>query len=220
MLKAVIFDLDGLLIDSENISYEMMNSILAPFHKSLTLNEYATIYSGKAMKENMRNFKLHFDLPYTTNQLISMILEMEPNMLEKGVPLKKGAKELLAYLKHNHIPIALASSSLKKRAHYILEQNHIKQYFDVFVCAEDCLTHKPEPDVFLIAAKKLDVQPQSCLVLEDSEAGILAAFRANIPVICIPDLNTPSKEYLTLTQCVLSDLTQVIDYMKTETDQN
>ena len=90
----------------------------------------------------------------------------------------------------------------------------IEQYFQAGVFAEDLTKSKPDPEVFLKAAEKLGRQPEECLVLEDSAAGIQAASSANIPVICIPDLKEPSEEYLKKTEKVYTVLTEVIEYLE------
>ena len=88
-----------------------------------------------------------------------------------------------------------------------------KQYFDDFVFGPEVERGKPNPDIFLKAAEKLGEAPEKCLVLEDSQAGIQAAYAANIPVICIPDLKKPSEEYRKKTTAVLESLNDVIDFL-------
>ena len=134
-------------------------------------------------------------------------------MLAEGIDLKPGAKELLQYLKHNGYKMIVASSSVRARAINLLTQNGIVEYFDDFVFGPEVKRGKPNPDIFLKAAEKLDEAPENCLVLEDSEAGIQAAYAANIPVICIPDLKKPSEEYVQKTTAVLGALDEVIHYL-------
>ncbi len=95
---------------------------------------------------------------------------------------------MLTYLQREGVPIALATSSVESRARMILDSNGILSLFDHLVFAKDVKRSKPYPDIFLKACSDLNVLPENCLVLEDSEAGIAAAYRAGIPVICIPDL--------------------------------
>lgn len=110
--------------------------------------------------------------------------------------LKPGAIELLNYLRENNIKIAVASSSTSERAIGILKNHGIDNMFDTYVFAEDIHNSKPDPEIFLLALEKLSIQNTKCFVLEDSENGIEAAYRANIPVICIPDMKIPNKDYL------------------------
>ena len=141
------------------------------------------------------------------------VYELEARILAKGVNLKKGAKNLLAFLQREGIPIALATSSIESRARMILDSNGILALFDHLVFAKDVKRSKHYPDIFLKACSDLNVLPENCLVLEDSEAGIEAAYRAGIPVICIPDLKMPAQYFLNKTEQVFQDLDAVRDYL-------
>lgn len=141
------------------------------------------------------------------------VLEVENRLLAKGIDLKRGAKELLTYLKEKNYNIAIASSSTEERALNILKQHNIKEYFDKLVFGYEVEKGKPSPDIFLKACEKLGEIPQNCLVLEDSEMGILSAYSANIPVICIPDMKIPKKEFLDKTVSVLNSLDEVILFL-------
>ncbi len=96
----------------------------------------------------------------------------------------------------------------------ILDSNGILSLFDHLVFAKDVKRSKPYPDIFLKACSDLNVLPENCLVLEDSEAGIEAAYRAGIPVICIPDLKMPAQSFLNKTEQVFQDLDAVRDYLE------
>ena len=121
---------------------------------------------------------------------------------------------MLTFLKTEGIPIALATSSVESRARMILDSNGILSVFDHLVFAKDVKRSKPYPDIFLKACSDLNVIPENCLVLEDSEAGIEAAYRAGIPVICVPDLKVPAQSFLTKAEQVFQDLDAVRDYLK------
>ena len=96
----------------------------------------------------------------------------------------------------------------------ILKQHAIADQFDQFVFAEELTKSKPDPEVFLKACGKLSEKPEACLVLEDSEAGVQAAYAANIPVICIPDMKMPSSTHLNMTKAVLKSLNEAISYLQ------
>lgn len=121
---------------------------------------------------------------------------------------------MLTFLKTEGIPIALATSSVESRARMILDSNGILSLFDHLVFAKDVKRSKPYPDIFLKACSDLNVLPKNCLVLEDSEAGIEAAYRAGIPIICVPDLKVPAQSFLTKAEQVFQDLDAVRDYLK------
>ena len=94
-----------------------------------------------------------------------------------------------------------------------MRQHNIVEYFDEFVFGNEVKKGKPNPDIFLKACDKISVNPEECLVLEDSESGIQSAYSANIPVICIPDMKVPNQYYLNMTKAVLSSLEEVIYYL-------
>ncbi|CUP79361.1 HAD family hydrolase [Clostridium baratii] len=213
MIKAVIFDLDGLLIDSEIISYKIYKEILNQFGHDFSIEEYAQNFSGKTEVKNVTNLIDTYSLPWTVDIGLNNVLEMESKFIDQGVALKTGAKELLEYLKDKCFKIAIASSSTEDRALTILRQHNIIEYFDEFVFGHEVKKGKPNPDIFLKTCDKLSEKPEECLVLEDSEAGIQAAYSASIPVICIPDMKVPNQHYLDMTKTVLRSLKEVIYYL-------
>lgn len=215
-MDAVIFDLDGLLADTEIISLKVYQELLKDFGIPFTEETYSREYSGHREEENVQRFLDTYDLPWNFDQTLGKVYELEARILAKGVNLKKGAKNLLAFLQREGIPIALATSSVESRARMILDSNGILSLFDHLVFAKDVKQSKPYPDMFLKACIDLNVLPENCLVLEDSEAGIEAAYRAGIPVICIPDLKMPAQSFLNKTEQVFQDLDAVRDYLESK----
>lgn len=213
MIEAVIFDLDGLLIDSEVISHKIYVEILKEYGIDFSKEEYAKNYSGKTEVVNVTNLIKTYNLPFSIEEGLSKVRSIENILIDKGVKLKKGAKNLLVYLQKNNFKIAVASSSVKKRALTILMQHNILDFFDALVFGHEVEKGKPSPDIFLKACDKLSSKPENCLVLEDSEAGIQAGYMANIPVICIPDMKMPSKEYIGMATLVLESLDDVTIYL-------
>ena len=213
-MDAVIFDLDGLLADTEIISLKVYQELLKDFGILFTEETYSREYSGHREEENVQRFLDTYDLPWNFDQTLAKVYELEAQILAQGVNLKKGAKNLLAFLQREGIPIALATSSVESRARMILDSNGILALFDHLVFAKDVKRSKPYPDIFLKACRDLNVLPENCLVLEDSEAGIEAASRAGIPVICIPDLKIPAQSFLNKTEQVFQDLDAVRDYLE------
>ena len=213
MIKAVIFDLDGLLIDSEIVSYKIYKEILNQFGHSFSIEEYAQNFSGKTEVKNVTNLIDTYNLPWTVEVGLDNVLKVEDKFINEGIDLKTGVKKLLTYLKDKNLKIAIASSSTRDRALTILRQHNIVEYFDEFVFGNEIEKGKPNPDIFLKACDKISVNPEECLVLEDSESGIHAAYSANIPVICIPDMKVPNQYYLNMTKAVLSSLEEVIYYL-------
>ena len=209
MKKAIIFDLDGLLIDSEIISYNLYADLLRKYQFRFSLERYARQYSGKNEVTNMQNLIFTYHLPITLEQGLSYVSALEKDYFARGIPLRPGALELLNYLKHRQIKILLASSSTRERALFALSQNHIETYFDAMVFGPEIAHGKPAPDIFIKTQAKSGEAGADCLILEDSEAGIRAAYAAGIDVICIPDMKRPDDVFLSATAAVLPSLLDV-----------
>lgn len=214
MLHAVIFDLDGLLMDTEIVSYQIYRELLSGFGQEFTQADYAQAYSGKSERKNVAHLIETYSLPWSLEEGLEKVLSAETRLLVQGVSIKSGAKELLDYLSRHGFQIALATSSTEERARNMLRQHHIIGHFHQFVFAHEVEHGKPAPDIFLLACEKLKEAPENCLVLEDSEAGIQAAVAAGIPVICVPDMKRPPQAILDRTAAVLGSLDQVIPYLE------
>ena len=192
-MKAVIFDMDGLMINSERVTYECYVSVLKEMGLTMSEDFYKTLL-GKTLP--------------TAYQLMNNIFDKD------GVPIKKGLIELLTYLKEHQYKTIVATSSTRNRVEHLLGLADVMKYFDDSICGDEVTQGKPHPEVFLKACEKLGVEVQDALVLEDSEAGIEASYRAHIPVICIPDMKYPEEQYVKMTTKILDSLDQVIDYIK------
>lgn len=213
MVKAAIFDLDGLLVDTEVVSYRILREILAQFGHPFALEEYTRAFCGKPERDNAAHLVEAYRLPWTAAEALERIFQREEELHAQGVELKPGARALLDYLKKTGRKIALASSSTRDRAMALLDQHQIGEYFQAFVFAEDIARGKPAPDVFWKACEKLGEAPEDCLVLEDSEAGVRAAHAAGIPVLCVPDLKRPPQPVLDLAAAVLPSLAAAVGYL-------
>lgn len=215
MIKAIIFDMDGLLIDSEMISYKCYRDFLKEYNLSFTLEDYIKDYPGRTLIKSLNFIKDHYHLDFDLEKGVQIFRDLEDYHVQNdGVPLKEGALNLLNYLKQNNYKTIVATSSRKERALNLLDTLHVLPYFNDFVFGTEVEHSKPAPDIFLKACEKLDVLPNEALVLEDSEAGIDSAFQANIPVICIPDLKNPDAVHKEKTACLLNSLDEVIDYIE------
>ena len=215
MLRSVIFDLDGLLVDSEMTAYHVDRDILRAYGYEFSLVHYAEKYCGRTILRNMTDFIAEYTLPITVEEGVRQYEEREAGYIQRGVPLKTGARELLDWLKAQDCVISLASSSIPSRASTILGGNGITGYFDHFTFGSEVQNGKPAPDIFLKALEKTGVTAEKSLVLEDSDAGVRAAVAAGIPVACVPDVARPSDETLQMATGVFDSLLQVMEWLKT-----
>lgn len=213
MIKGIIFDFDGLLADTEIVSYKIYKTILEKYGHDYTKQDYSQGYSGKTEVINVNNLINTYRLPLEFDACFKLVIDTEKELLKQGVDLKPGAIELLSFLKEKSIKTIIASSSTRDRALGILRQHDIESMFDDFVFAEDISHSKPDPEIFLKAKDKLGLNNDECFVIEDSENGIEAGYRAGIPVICVPDMKMPKDEYLHKTRYVVRTLDEIISVL-------
>lgn len=214
MKNTVIFDLDGLLINTEIISYQLYRDLTGQYQQDFSMEEYIHSYSGKTEADNMQTLISEFSLPISLEEGLAFASRKEKEYFKQGVSLKQGAEELLSYLKKKDYKILLASSSSMERAMGVLSQHGISAFFDHMIFGTEVKRGKPYPDIFLKACERAKEPPENCLVLEDSEAGIQAACSAGIDVICIPDLKAPGRDFLEMAAAKLTSLEDVIPWLE------
>lgn len=214
MIRAVVFDFDGLLVDSETLFHRVYAEILADHGHPFTRNDYSAGYAGRPVPAIARAFVTDFKLPLSSEEVARRIHADEAALRAEGVPLKPGARELLDHLKARGYGIGVASSSQRPRAMNVLEQHGLVDFFAASAFAEDISRGKPDPEVFLLAAARLGIDPSECLVLEDSTMGIEAAANAGMRVICIPDMQAPDEEHRAMATAVLDGLNDVIGFLE------
>ncbi|MDY6212967.1 MAG: HAD family phosphatase [Schaalia hyovaginalis] len=214
MIRAVVFDFDGLLVDSETLFHRVYAEILADHGHPFTRNDYSAGYAGRPVPAIARAFVTDFKLPLSSEEVARRIHADEAALRAEGVPLKPGARELLDHLKARGYRIGVASSSQRPRAMSVLEQHGLVDFFAASAFAEDISRGKPDPEVFLLAAARLGIDPSECLVLEDSTMGIEAAVNAGMRVICIPDMQAPDEEHRAMATAVLDGLNDVIGFLE------
>ena len=210
MIKAIIFDMDGLMIDSERVTFECYQERLKDMNLTMDEEFYKTLL-GKPIKGIYQRFYDVYGNDFPIENVIQDVHQLMAERFEtEGVPVKKGLVELLHYLKDNNYKTIVATSSNRDRVDKILAQAKITEFFDDSICGDEVTKGKPNPEVFLKSCQKLG----EAIVLEDSEAGIQASYDANIKVICIPDMKYPEKQYEEKTFKILKDLTEVTAYLK------
>ncbi|WP_459904897.1 HAD family hydrolase [Enterococcus thailandicus] len=210
-VNAVIFDMDGLLFDTEMVYYEATQMVADqmgfPYDKEFYLR-----FLGVSDEEVWANYHEIF-AEYGRETVQRFIDESFQETLTRfasgNVQLKPGVMELLDFLEEQDIPKVVASSNQRKVIELLLEKNNLLTRFDMIVSAENVKRAKPDPEIFLLAQQKLGTTKKNTLILEDSQNGILAAEAAEIPVIMVPDLLEPSAELADKTVAVVSSLHEI-----------
>ena len=184
--KAAIFDMDGLLIDSEPLWQEAGIETLAGFGISLTLEQYHTS-TGLRTEEWVAHWFRQYQVSseHAPEAVQVIIRKAIDKIAAKGIALP-GAKEILAYFKNEQIKTGLATSSPMSLVDVVVDKLNIRDQFQVFTSAERLPYGKPHPQVFLDCAKALDVLPEDCIVFEDSFNGMIAAKAAKMKCVVVP----------------------------------
>ena len=215
--ELVLFDMDGLIFDSERLFMEALGEVMAEQGYTLTKKVYVETL-GTAGENLARIMHSHYGEGYDVQKTGHVARERMDQKVAagcQGLPIKKGILELLVYLVEQDIPCMVASSTKSCYVERYLQEAGIDWYFNKGVIGGEMVQHsKPDPEIFLLACEKAGVEPEHVLVLEDSENGIRAAHAGRIPVICIPDLRQPSQEVAEMAEAILSDGLAVIDYLQ------
>ena len=179
MIRAVIFDLDGVIVESEDAHIEAERQTFQEHNVGISAEELHT-YTGTMAKvmftELIAKYKLNTTFEEINDQKEKILLKL----LEKDAKPTKGVLNLIQELKLRRIKLAVGSSSTKKLVNYILNKLKLTHVFDRVITAEDIECSKPDPEIFLKAAAELKVKPNQCLVIEDSRLGVEAAKRAGM----------------------------------------
>lgn len=207
-IKAVIFDMDGVIFDTEMVYLKVWSEVFEKYGYKMTKEIYSSVLgTGRENVKKVFLSKFGSNLP-----IDDMYIEKDKNLakeIEKGVPLKHGVCEILEYLKENNFKIALATSALSERVFKQLKQANIESFFNAIVCRDEVKETKPNPDIFLKAADKLSISPEQCIVIEDSNAGIEAAFNASMIPIHVVDLKKADEKILSSAYKSFNNLNEI-----------
>lgn len=185
-IKAVIFDLDGTLMDSMWMWKDIDVEYLGRYGFSVP-KELDREIEGMGFTETAEYFKKHFDLPCTVQEIKQDWLDMAYDKYANEVELKPGAYSFLQEIRGRGLRVGIASSNTRELILACLRSHHIEDYFDCITTSCDVKRGKPAPDVYLSVADVLEVSPSDCLVFEDVPMGILAGRNAGMRVCAVED---------------------------------
>ena len=212
--KAIVFDMDGVLFDTEALCKKSWDKI-ARDHNITDMESVFMQCVGTNANDTRTLVLNHYgqDFPYDdfcreTSKWFREWID------ENGMPMKPGVRELLVYLKEEGYQIGLASSTHREAILHHLESSGIVEYFSVIVGGDMVEHSKPRPDIYLMACKQLGVSPDEACAIEDSPNGIRAAHAAGMTPFMVPDLIAPDEEMRTLSFRIFKDLTEVKDFLQ------
>lgn len=212
--KLLIFDMDGLMFDTERIYYRAWQDAAKAYGYEIDWNTYTQIvarnsrYIEKVLKQILGEALPYDEICEKKREICDVIIEKE------GIKRKEGLLELLDYLEEKEIQKVVATSSVREKALRYLELGGIKERFDWVICGSDVEESKPNPEIFLKAAAHMNRQPEECMVLEDSRLGIQAAASAGMTGVFIPDLVEADDEIIGNASYVRASLKEVITLLE------
>ena len=195
MIKAVIFDMDGVISDTEKFHSKIESELLGRFGVKITPNELTKKYAGVRTKDFFDELLKKQPQKYDLEKLIKEKNTRMEKLTSLSVSPIKGAINLIKRLKKEKIPLAVASSSNTKYVRIALKKLEVIKFFDAIITGDMVSNGKPDPEIFLLAAKKIKIKPQECLVIEDGISGMKAAKTAKMK--CIGLVEDKNKKYPT-----------------------
>ncbi len=214
-IKAILFDLDGTLIDTEKYYRVCWKETLESFGYEVSDEQVLTLRSlGRPFApDHIKKMVGDPNADYKTIRARRSKL-MEEMIAREGIQLKKGAIELLEYLKAKDIITAVSTASDLERTTRYLNQVGLYNYFDKLISCTMVEFGKPAPDVYLYACKELNLAPSSCIAIEDSPNGVKSAFDAGCKVIMVPDQTDPDEETKKMLWKQAASLDEIVNFFK------
>lgn len=213
-IKCAIFDMDGLMFNTEYIRGVMLIEVAAEFGYTVTMATRCKML-GRSRADIYDILRGDCGADFPVDAILKERTKREEAYYqEHGVPVKKGLLNLLRYLKSQHILVAVCSSTALDIVEKRLQATGVKPYIDYVVGGNMVKHSKPDPTIFLLAKDYFHLDAKDCMIFEDSKDGILAAYNAHIPVICVPDLVEHDDDIRKLTYRTVKDLDEVISVLK------
>ncbi|MCQ4022198.1 MULTISPECIES: HAD family phosphatase [unclassified Ruminococcus] len=210
-INAVVFDMDGLMLDTEWTTYKLSKENAAKMGYEITLDMFKQTV-GKRSPDAKLYYKSVFGDGFDFDRMRQMNLECFRKCIEEnGVPKKPGIDKLLTYLKNSGIKCAVASSTSQAVAEDLLKRADIFKYFSAAVFGNMIEHGKPAPDIFIEASSRLNIPCGECMCLEDSHNGIRAGYSAGMVTVMVPDMLPPNDEIIGKAYTVAKDLFEVIE---------
>ncbi|MDE6781598.1 MAG: HAD family phosphatase [Ruminococcus sp.] len=213
-INGAVFDMDGLMLDTEKLLVRFWREAAAEYGYNMT-NENVYEIRSLSRKYSIPLLKGIFGEEFPFSEVRKRRIVLMNDYIDRyGFEVKKGLYELLDYLKNNSYRIAVATATDRERAESYLKKIDVYKYFDAVICGDMVVKGKPEPDIYLTASGELGLPPAECAAFEDSPNGIKSAYAAGCKVIMIPDLTQPDDDIKPLLSGVYESLDKAVEFFE------
>lgn len=213
MNKQIVFDMDGVIFDTENLILGCWRFVAEKYNVPHIEETFRRVIGTSSEETKDILYEVYGeDFPLQTFWR-EWRQQYEYRIAESGLPVKPGVRELLSFLKINGYRIGLASSSRYETVKENLTTAGLLDFFEVIVSGDMVKKSKPEPDIYLCACEKMKIVPEDTFAIEDSYNGVISATRAGLNAILVPDLIEPDEEMERLSFAVFEDLVDVRNYL-------
>lgn len=192
-IRAVIFDMDGTLLDSERLSHKAWDAAAREVGERVTWEIFLKMV-GHRSADCMRIMQAEIGRDLPADRIIASAREHYARLVRAGVPLMRGAREMFDFARSRAWKIGVATSTRRESAQEKLERAGLWRFVDAATCGDEVAIGKPDPEIYAATAKKLGVPAANCLAVEDSPTGFRSAFSAGCVSVLVPDLVRPTPE--------------------------
>lgn len=216
-LRAVLFDHDGTLVDSEPIHYQLWTQILDRYGVTMSEEVFNSVCAGMPTLANAVDLVKRYDLPVQSENLAEEKHTITKEFLaENAYPLMPGVQEAIQALLEQGLTLAIVTGANQHSVGATVRTYSFDRHFACVISADDVQKSKPAPDCYLLALEKLSLHPEECLAIEDTEHGLKAAAQAGIPCVVLPTELSVNHDF-SLATAVVKEMPQVVQYARERT---
>ena len=219
MIKLCIFDMDGLLIDSERYMWTVSMRKAALEQGHVMTDEFHVTFMGMGLDHVADLLKSEYGQDFDPDLFFRRCVEINKDIMKQGLPLMKGARELIDFLHQYGIKSCIGTSTARQGTMTLLKANKMLDDFDDIVCGDEIEHGKPSPDIYLECFNKFHFDKSEVLIFEDGNAGAHAALNSGMRLVLVPDLAYLDDEVRSKAFKVIDDLSQIIDVIKEENER-